>query len=63
MKFLEVAYDIFKSFFSKVEIIKADTTQILIAVVEKVNIFNGSCAIPYPSFPHPVSHKIWVCTH
>lgn len=53
----------FKAFFQRVEIIKVDITQILVAVVEKVNIFNGSHATPGPSFPHPVSQKIWVCTH
>lgn len=63
MKFLEVAYDIFKAFFQRVEITKADITQILVAVVEEVNIFNGSCAIPCPSFPHPVPQTIWICTH
>lgn len=63
MKSLQAAYHIFKVFFfQRMEIIKADITQILVAVVEKVNLFNGSCGLPSPSFLHSVSQKIWFCT-
>lgn len=40
------------------EIIKADITQILVAAVEKVNLFSGSCGLPSASFLHSISQKI-----